>query len=88
MLPADDSHDDDEPLERPYQPQLAQFAGAAGAADLEDDAAEPLFCHGGGVKKPFSRLILLRLSVASEVRWRIPEARFDVATLSANVMGQ
>ena len=36
------SHDDDEPLERPYQPESAQFAGAAGAAELEDDAAEPV----------------------------------------------
>ena len=40
------SHDDDEPLERPYQPESAQFAGAAGAAELEDDAAEPV-ARGG-----------------------------------------
>ena len=84
MLP-DHSHDDDEPLERPYQPQLAQFAGAAGAAELEDDAAEPVFFQ---VMKPRSRLILLRLSVDSGPRWRSPEARFDVNTLSANVIGQ
>ena len=36
------SHDDDAPLEWPYQPESAQFAGAAGAAELEDDAAEPV----------------------------------------------
>ena len=43
-------HDDDvaEPLERPYQPESeAQSAGAAGAAEPEYDAAEPVGRLGG-----------------------------------------
>ena len=75
-----------EPLQRPRQPELeSQSSGAAGAAEPEYDAAEPL---GRPRKYPRRRFFSLRLSMAAALRWRSPEARADVGILSANDIGQ